>query len=349
MIDAVESDMAFPPSPANPMPARAPRSESGAQARPRTATLPMVALVTCAELPDLDPDDRLLVDPLAEHGIAVIAAVWDDPGVDWASFDLVVLRSTWDYAQRRDDFVAWATAVPSLVNPADVVVWNTDKRYLRELAAIGVRVVPTSWLEPVDPWSPPVGGEWVIKPAVSAGSKDTGRYDLADPAHRDLATAHVARLQAANRLVMIQPYLPAVDSYGETAVLYLDGAYSHSIRKGPVLVGPDLGEAGLYKEESVSARLPTPAELKVAEAALAAVPGGADGLLYARIDMIPGLDGEPLLVELELTEPSLFLGTAPGAAERLSTAIAQRLASTATRLRFLVSYGRSGVPPFVWG
>ena len=180
-----------------------------------------VALVTCAELPDLDPDDRLLVDPLAGHGIQVTAAVWDDPGVDWASFDLVVLRSTWDYARRRDDFVAWAAAVPTLVNPADVVAWNTDKRYLRELAAAGVPVVPTSWVEPGDSWSPPVGGEWVIKPAVSAGSKDTGRYDLADPAHRDLATAHVARLQAANRLVMIQPYLPAVDSYGETAVLYL--------------------------------------------------------------------------------------------------------------------------------
>ncbi len=298
----------------------------GATARPRPGTPRSVALVTCAELADLDPDDRLLLDPLARQGIHVTAAVWDDPGVDWASFDLVVLRSTWDYARRRDDFVAWAAAVPTLVNPADVVAWNTDKRYLRELAAAGVPVVPTSWVEPGDFWSP-LDGEWVIKPAVSAGSIDTGRYDLADSAHRDLAKAHVARLQAAHRLVMIQPYLPAVDSYGETAVLYLDGAYSHSIRKGPLLVGPDIGEAGLYKEETISARLPTPAELKVAEAALAVVPGGADRLLYARIDMIPGLDGEPLLVELELTEPSLFLGTAPGAADRMSTAITQRLAA----------------------
>jgi len=299
---------------------------AGAKARHQPATPATVALVTCAELPDLDPDDRLLLDPLAGQGIQVSAAVWDDPDVDWASFDLVVLRSTWDYARRRDDFVAWASAVPTLVNPADVVAWNTDKRYLRELAAAGVPVVATSWVEPRDAWAPPADGEWVIKPAVSAGSKDTGRYDLADPAHLELAATHVARLQAAGRLVMIQPYLPAVDSYGETAVLYLDGAYSHSIRKGPLLVGPDLGEAGLYKEETVTARLPTPAELKVAEAALAAVPGG-NRLLYARIDMIPGLDGEPLLVELELTEPSLFLATAPGAAERLSTAIAERLAA----------------------
>jgi glutathione synthase/RimK-type ligase-like ATP-grasp enzyme len=302
-------------------------AESGAMARPRPATPPSVALVTCAELPDLDPDDLLLLDPLAGQGIQVTAAVWDDPGVDWTSFDLVVLRSTWDYARRRDDFVAWAATIPRLVNPADVVTWNTDKRYLRELVAAGVAVVPTSWVEPGDTWAPPADGEWVIKPAVSSGSKDTGRYDVADPSHRQLAAAHVARLQSANSLVMIQPYLPAVDSYGETSVLYLDGAYSHSIRKGPLLVGPDLGEVGLYREETISTRLPTPAELKVAEAALAAVPGGADGLLYARIDMIPGADGEPLLVELELTEPSLFLGTSPGAAERLSSAIGERLAA----------------------
>jgi hypothetical protein len=204
--------------------------DDGATARPRPATPLMVALVTCAELPDLDPDDRLLLDPLAGQGVQVSAAVWDDPNVDWGSFDLVVLRSTWDYARRRDDFVAWAAAVPNLANPADVVAWNTDKRYLQELAATGVRVVPTSWIEPGEAWAPPAAGEWVIKPAVSAGSKDTGSYDLADPAHRGLADTHVARLQAANRLVMIQPYLPAVDSYGETAVLYLDGAYSHSIR-----------------------------------------------------------------------------------------------------------------------
>jgi hypothetical protein len=289
--------------------------------RPRHVTARTVALVTCAEVPDLHPDDRLLLDPLAGQGIHVTAAVWDDPAVDWASFDLVVLRSTWDYAARRDEFVAWAAAVPRLANPADVVAWNTDKRYLRELAAAGVPVVPTSWVGPGDRWASPADGEWVIKPAVSAGSKDTGRYDLADASHRELAATHVTRLQQANRLVMIQPYLPAVDSYGETAALYIDRAYSHSIRKGPLLLGPDLGDTGLYKEETVSARLPTPAELKVAEAAIGAIPGGSDRLLYARIDMIPGLDGDPVLVELELTEPSLFLATAPGTAERLAAAI----------------------------
>jgi glutathione synthase/RimK-type ligase-like ATP-grasp enzyme len=291
----------------------APISAATARAAP-----PRVALVTCAAVPDLDPDDRLLLGPLADREVRVTAAVWDDPSVDWAAFDLVVLRSAWDYPARRDEFVAWAATVPRLVNPADVVAWNTDKRYLNELREAGVPVVPTAWVAPGEPWQLPADGQWVIKPAVGAGSRDAGRYD-AD--HRAQAAAHVARLQAAGRLVMVQPYLPAVDTYGETAVLFLGGDYSHSIRKGPLLTGPDQQDVELFRNETITARLPTPAELSVAEKALAVVPGGPDRLLYARIDLIPGLDGEPLLVELELTEPSLFLATAPAGLARLADAI----------------------------
>lgn len=291
-----------------------------------------VALVTCAELPELDADERLVLAPLAARGVLAEPVVWDAPGMDWSGYDLVVLRSPWDYVPRRDEFVAWASDVPALLNPADIVRWNTDKRYLADLAAAGLPVVPTTWVAPGDPWSPPAVGEYVVKPAVSAGSKDTGRYDLANDEHRRLAVAHVARLQAANRLVMVQPYLAAVDTVGETALIYLAGpdglVYSHAIRKGPMLTGPDLGVDGLYKEEKIEARTPTAAEMAVAERVLAAVPGGADRLLYARVDLIPGPDGTPLLVELELTEPSLFLGYANGAADRLADAIVSRLPSS---------------------
>lgn len=291
---------------------------------------PRVALVTCSRLVDLDSDDRLVLDPLATRGIAAEAAVWDNPDVDWSTYDLVVLRSPWDYALRRDEFVAWAATVPTLVNPADVVRWNTDKRYLGELSAAGVPTVPTSWVEPGATWSPPAAsGEYVIKPAVSAGSQDTGRYDLSDPEHRDLAEAHVRRLSAAGRTTMIQPYLSAVDTDGETALLFLTGpdglAFSHAIRKGPMLTGPDLGPDELYKAEEISARTAQADQLAVAERTLAAVPGGTRQLLYARVDLIPGPDGDPVLVELELTEPSLFLGYADGAPDRLATAIATHL------------------------
>ncbi|WP_433311965.1 ATP-grasp domain-containing protein [Micromonospora chersina] len=291
---------------------------------------PRVALVTCTALPDLDPDDRLALAPLAARGVAAEAVVWDDPAVDWAGYDLVVLRSPWDYALRRDEFVAWARTVPTLVNPADVVAWNTDKRYLAELSAAGVPTVPTAWVEPGADWRPPADtGEYVIKPAVSAGSQDTGRYDLADPEHRELAEAHVRRLSAAGRVTMVQPYLRAVDTDGETALLFLAGpdglAFSHAIRKGPMLTGPDRGVAELYKEERIDARTATPEQLDTAEKTLAIVPGGTDRLLYARVDLIPGPDGAPVLVELELTEPSLFVGHADGAPDRLAEAVATHL------------------------
>ncbi|WP_406062642.1 RimK family alpha-L-glutamate ligase [Micromonospora sp. NBC_00860] len=295
---------------------------------------PRVALVTCADLADLDPDDRLVLAPLAARGVAVHTVVWDDPDVDWPSYDLVVLRSPWDYALRRDEFVSWAATVPMLVNPADVVRWNTDKRYLAELTAAGVPTVPTSWIEPGESWQLPAEtGEYVLKPAVSAGSQDTGRYDLADPEHRDLAAAHVRRLSEAGRVTMVQPYLRAVDTEGETALLFLAGpdglAFSHAIRKGPMLSGPDLGPDGLYKAEEITARTARPEQLAVAEQTLATVPGGTRQLLYARVDLIPGPDGEPVLVELELTEPSLFIGYADGAPDRLATAITTHLARAA--------------------
>ncbi|MFE9190850.1 RimK family alpha-L-glutamate ligase [Micromonospora sp. NPDC007208] len=295
---------------------------------------PRVALVTCADLADLDPDDRLVLAPLAARGVAVQTVIWDDPDVDWSSYDLVVLRSPWDYALRRDEFVSWAATVPALLNPAEVVRWNTDKRYLAELTAAGVPTVPTSWIEPGESWQLPAEtGEYVLKPAVSAGSQDTGRYDLADPEHRDLATAHVRRLSEAGRVTMVQPYLRAVDTEGETALLFLAGpeglAFSHAIRKGPMLSGPDLGPDGLYKAEEITARTARPEQLAVAEQTLATVPGGTRQLLYARVDLIPGPDGEPVLVELELTEPSLFIGYADGAPDRLATAITTHLARNA--------------------
>ncbi|MEV1287493.1 hypothetical protein [Micromonospora sp. NPDC049679] len=301
----------------------------------RTATRAnaRVALVTCSTIPDLEADDRLVLPPLAARGVTVEPVVWDAEGVDWGGYDLAVLRSPWDYVPRRDEFVAWAGSVPALANPADTIAWNTDKGYLAGLAAAGVPTVATDWVRPGDDWTPPEVGEYVIKPAVSAGSKDTGRYDFSAPEtaaeHRRLAVDHVARLQAAQRLVMVQPYLEAVDTYGETALLFFAGpdglAFSHAIRKGPMLTGPDQGVDDLYLAEKITPRTPSEAEQAVARQVLAAVPGGAERLLYARVDLIPGPDGTPVLVELELTEPSLFLGYADGAAERFADAIVARL------------------------
>lgn len=279
-----------------------------------------VALVTCAELPHLDEDESVPIAPLAARGIAAEPAVWNDRSVDWDAYDLAIIRSTWDYTDHHAEFVAWAETVPRLANPADVVRWNSDKTYLRDLAAAGVPVVPTIWIEPDSTLTLPNEGRYVVKPAISAGSRNTGLYDMADAAQRALAAGLATQLLAEGRTVMVQPYLEAVDTAGETAVLFVGGHYSHAIRKGALLDGP-ADEVGLYKVEDIRPRTASDSELHAAQLALAAVPGGAERLLYARVDLIPGPDGHPVLLELELTEPSLFLRYDEGAAERFADAV----------------------------
>lgn len=284
---------------------------------------PRVALVTCAELPDLDPDDRLLVEPLAARGIRAEAAVWNDPTVDWAAYDLVILRSVWDYPANRKEFVEWAASVPRLANPAVAVAWNTDKTYLRDLTRAALPVVETMWLEPDSTVTLPTSGTHVVKPSVGAGSMDTERYDLAVPEERALAAGHATSLLAAGRTVMVQPYLTAVDTVGESALVYFDGVFSHAVRKGPMLDGTAEEVDGLYKSERIEAREPSAAELAVAARVLTEIPVGP--LPYARVDLIPAADGTPTLLELELTEPSLFLAYAEGAAERFADTIVAAL------------------------
>lgn len=250
--------------------------------------------------------------------------------MDWDSYDLAVLRSTWDYMPRRAEFVAWARGIPHLYNPANVVEWNTDKRYLEELAAMGIPVIPTTFIAPTEMWIPTTsGGEYVIKPAIGAGSIDSGRYGPADTDH---AVEHIGRLQREGRTVMVQPYLPGVDTLGETALLYFatEGQLklSHAIRKGPMLQGPDVASDELYRAEEITPREPSAQEVALGEQVLAALPGG---LLYARIDLIPGGDENPLLMEVELTEPSLFLGHSSGAADRFAAAILARLSARANQ------------------
>jgi glutathione synthase/RimK-type ligase-like ATP-grasp enzyme len=283
---------------------------------------PRVALVTCAEVPGLDPDDRAVLEPLAARGLEAEAAVWDDPAVDWDAYELALLRSPWDYVGRREAFVAWAGTVPRLRNPARVVEDNTDKTYLGRLAAKGVPVVPTEFVGPGGAWSGAPAPEYVVKPAISAGSRDTARYG---PAEEDRARAHVDGLTAAGRTAMIQPYVASVDARGETALLFFAGAFSHAIRKGPILEPGAPPPEGLYATEDITPRDPEPDEREVAEAVLDACGFPREDLVYARVDLVRGDDDTPLLLELELTEPSLFLTTAAGAPERLADAVAAAL------------------------
>lgn len=282
-----------------------------------------VLLATCAELPEADEDAGVLEAALARHGADARWAVWTDPAVDWSA-GLVVLRSTWDYTADVAAFLAWVAGLGRVANTADVVAWNTDKVYLRDLAAAGVPTVPTTFAAPGEPVALPEQGEFVLKPSVGAGSRGAGRFG---PDRSDEARAHAAQLHAAGRTIMIQPYLDAVDSVGETALIYLDGVFSHAVRKGPMLAATSAHAVDaevLYVEEEISVRTPSPAELDTGASALAALRDrfGADQL-YTRVDLLPSPDG-PVVVELELTEPSLFLHYGTDAAERFAAAIVAR-------------------------
>lgn len=282
-----------------------------------------IALATCAALPDLDPDEQLLLEPLRALGVDAQPAVWDDATIDWAAFDLVVIRSTWDYTERRDAFITWARSVPRLANPAEIVEWNTDKHYLAELATAGVPIVPTTWLS-AEPITLPASGTHVVKPAIGAGSVDAARYSMHDEHEARHAHEHVERLLSAGQTVLVQPYLDLIEERGEAALIYFGGVFSHAVTKGAMLAADRALVEGLYKEETITPRMPSAAELEIARAALAAAPISVEQLAYARVDLVPAADGSPLVIELELTEPSLFLSQAPGSAERLARHLAVR-------------------------
>jgi O-ureido-D-serine cyclo-ligase len=290
---------------------------------------PVIALVTAGAARGLDEDLPPLEVALSAAGAEVHVPDWDDPEVNWASFDLAVLRSTWDYTDRLREFLVWvetASSLTTLSNPAAVVRWNTDKHYLAELAGAGVAVVPSSFIEPGRNADQALAqflarhdcAELVVKPSVGAGSRDTQRHVRTEIG---AAIAHAKRLLEAQRSVLLQPYLERVDQDGETALMYFAGQFSHAIRKGPLLPpGATASPAiGLFAPEKITPRTPGADELQLADRVLAALPFSAP--LYARVDLIRDAEGAPCVLEVELTEPSLFFAYATASADRFATAI----------------------------
>ena len=282
-----------------------------------------LALATAISAAGADDDLHPLQDACVKAGIRADIVAWDDPTVSWSRFDAVLLRSTWDYTQRLPEFLAWCARIASittLMNPLEVVRWNTDKHYLGELAGKRVPVIPSHYVEPGDDASAlPDFEEFVVKPCVGAGSRGARRFLRTE---RKAAVAHAKELLAADQSVLVQPYLRAVDEEGETALIFFDGRFSHAVRKGPLLRRGEAATRALFAAEHIGARKPSDNERLVAKQVLAALP--FERLPYARVDLLPAPEG-PQLLELELTEPSLFFATAPGAAERFARVLAARM------------------------
>ncbi|HET8814215.1 MAG TPA: hypothetical protein VFM51_04595 [Solirubrobacterales bacterium] len=269
------------------------------------------------------PDDRSLLAALEARGVEAVPAIWDAAGVKWERFGGCLIRSTWDYHEKHDVFLAWARAVSQVTplwNPCELIAWNSAKGYLRELAAAGVPTIPTRWLER--------GGEhlleavlaeegWdeaVLKPAIDLGARNLRRVWV-----RDAAGQAALEELLESQDVMVQPFLPTVEVEGELSLVYIGGRFSHAVRKQPkdgdFRVQPSWGGT-IHPAE------PSTAEIAIGDLALAQLPTEP---LYARVDLVRGPAGESLLIELELIEPLLFLDQHPPAVQALADGVTTQL------------------------
>ncbi|WAC71205.1 hypothetical protein OU995_16575 [Roseateles sp. SL47] len=298
-----------------------------------------LALVTSAGSLPIDVDMPLLLQACRSLGLHAEVCDWEDPDVPWGRFDAAVLRSPWNYVDALPAFMAWCdrvAPVTRLFNPPQVARWSLDKRYLSDLARLGVPVVPSCFVAPQDNVdavlhgflhdflkSQPQAAEIVVKPTVGAYSRDVQRF------HRDrldLAAGYIRTLHARCHQVILQPYLSSIDRDGETNLAFFDGQYSHAIRKSAMLMAD--GTVHVPTQDLRQARDADADEQAVAGAALRAAAlhlGLREPLLYARVDLVRNDEGQPMVLELEICEPSLNLPFAEGSALRFAQAMARRV------------------------
>ncbi len=295
------------------------------------------------EFPDLHDDWPLLRAALARRGVDAGTAVWSDPEVDWTAYGLVLANGVWDNIHHVDEFLAWVDRVSGtlgvpVVNASAVLRWNIDKRYLRDLEAAGVPVVPTLWAEPGGETGPATSdeghpessdldlpaGEIVVKPSVSGGGFQTARYL---PYEHGPARRHIAELTASGRTAMVQPYQRAVDDVGEVGLIFLGGAFSHAMHKDPMIRRGTGPRPSLIENQVVTPATPSDAQLALGHAAVAAAERLHGPVSYARVDTVEDDDGRPLVLELELLDPALFFVIDPAGADRFARVLADLLGS----------------------
>lgn len=286
-----------------------------------------VALVTAPHTGQgwSDWETPLVQKALELEGITAQIVPWRK-AADWSSYRVVVMRSPWDLYEDVHRFKAWLQQIEGVTttfNPSTVLRWNLDKRYLKELASAGIPVPPTSYVACGEAPRFPQE-EFVVKPVTSGGAVDTARYQ---PHEHDRASHHVESLHQRGQTAMIQPYLEDVDRSGERALVFFNNHFSHAIRKEAVLRRGDAANvmrpvSGVHPDPKPYE--PTSGELSLAKSALALVPNSKE-LLYARVDLANSSTGAPVIMELELTDPVLFLALSNGATQRFAKAIIQRL------------------------
>ena len=296
-----------------------------------------LALATCSNLPDWEVDDVPFHQAIVNAGIELERPVWDDPKVDWTSFDAVLIRTTWDYQEKQEAFNAWARRISSetrLVNPVDVVVWNTAKTYLRDLEAVGAPLTPTCWLDQgvavnIGQLMGDMGWEkGFLKPVVGATARETLPFDRSEEGIAK-AQAHLDRL-LPNESMMLQPFLESVLKEGEYSAIFFGGEFSHGVQKIPVpgdyRVQDDFGASD--KPHTFDAKdFESVKRIEAALLRLVEERFGGVALTYARVDLIRDAQGDLRLNELELVEPSLFFRHDAASPQRLVKVLERSLSN----------------------
>lgn len=289
----------------------------------------VIALVSGAEAREFDTDLPYLSRALGDRGIITEVVDWDNASVDWSRFSMAIVRSPWDYHRRYPEFLTWLDAVSSattLHNSADIIRWNTDKEYLDELVDAKIGIVPTTFVRSAEDLVTITNDgvlerDIVVKPTISAGSNNTERHEESPVK----AAAHLGFLLDAGFIAMVQPYQRFIDERGETGMVYFNGQLSHSFRKGAILATGENIKNGLFTVEDIAPRTASAQERELGKAVMTFVKKKwGEYPLYARVDVVRGSAGVPVVMELELAEPSFFLQVDHEAPSRFASAVLAR-------------------------
>lgn len=296
-----------------------------------------MTLATSAILPNLYPDENGLLDALAERGVDPQIKIWSDPNVDWDDAGLVVVRSVIDYAKDREKFLEWADSVPRILNSADVLTWNSDKHYLEELTERGLPTIQTTWISADKHYNKqqvharfPAFGDFVVKPTVSSGLRDIGRYSTTSIEQRQAAMGQTMRLLGEGRDVMVQRYREEIDKHGEMSLVFFNGLLSHAVNKRALLHPSEVTDRNI-REVVTESHQPTEQELLWGEQIRQIVHdyvrsrlGRDEQFLFNRVDVVPDGEGSFMVMEIALVDADLYLDSTPDAMGNFADAIAMR-------------------------
>ena len=300
-------------------------------------TKPRITLVTSAEMPNLYSDEEGLPDALSDRGADPRIAVWNDPAEDWGQAGVCVVRSVSDYARDPEAFLSWADSIPRLLNHPKILRWNSDKHYMIDLQKRGLPVIPTTWLEPEQHLSKqqvhsrfPAMGDFVVKPAVSSGVRDIGRYTANNTTQRQAAIAQAVGLLRRGRSVMVQRYVEQIDLHGEISLVFFNGLVSHAVQKRAVLHPAKVTDPTMH-EAVVTASPATESEWRWGEQIrgilheqVREVMGRDEQFLFNRVDLVPNGEGKFLVMEISMMDADLYLEATPDALGNFADAIAVR-------------------------